>query len=252
MPRDEVTLRINGIQCAAGSSVSAGESELMRHIQRQTKHLTDKIRNVVARGVVSLVNDGLKMQGCQLKLLAGELVDNAEHPQNYGFTSHPHPGAEAFVVFANADRGQPLILVVDDRRFRVKGLTQGEVCLYTDEGDTITLKRGNRVEVKTHYAVVDAEQDITALAGGDVFVQAGQDITVTAGANLTAQVTGKAAVNAANVEIAATNAIMLTAPVITLAGGVMLPPAPGASGAGMSSAAPISITAPEITISEEC
>jgi phage baseplate assembly protein V len=135
------------------------DSELLRFIRRHFEHQARKLRNLVARGVVSLVNDGLKMQECQIKLLAGELIDKAERPQNSGFTSHPHPEAECFVVFADGERGHPLALVVDDRRYRVKGLKQGEVCIYTDEGDTVTFKRGNRMEVKTKHAVVEAEDD---------------------------------------------------------------------------------------------
>ena len=224
--------------------------ELLRCIQRLFEHHARKIRNLAARGVVSLVRDGLKMQDCQLKLLAGEVIESAEHPQNYGFTSHPHPEAEAFVVFVNGAREHPVILAVDDRRCRVKGWAQGEVCIYTDEGDTITLKRGNRVEVKTHYAAVEAQKDITAQAGGDVFVQAGKDITANAAMNLTALAGGKASVTAADVEIVAAGSITLTAPSIVLAGGVMLQPAPGAPTAGMSSSAPIAINAPEVSINE--
>ena len=215
--------------------------ELLRCIQRLFEHHARKIRNLAARGVVSLVRDGLKMQDCQLKLLAGEVIESAEHPQNYGFTSHPHPEAEAFVVFVNGAREHPVILAVDDRRFRVKGLAQGEVCIYTDEGDTITLKRGNRVEVKTRHAVVDASESCavtTKAYSVECETWSVKAQTATLEAEIAAGITVQ------------NGAASVTAPVITLAGALMLQPAPGAPTAGMSSSAPIAINAPEVSINE--
>jgi phage baseplate assembly protein V len=79
--------------------------------------------------------------------------------QQYGFSSHPHAGAECFVVFAGAGRDHPLVFSVDDRRFRVRASEPGEVVLYTDEGDTIRMKRGNRIEVETKHLAATAEED---------------------------------------------------------------------------------------------
>ena len=134
--------------------------ELMRFIQRLFERHARKMRNIVARGVVSLVQDGLKMQTNQIRLLDGEIIDSAERAQQYGFTSTPHDGAECFVVFAGADRAHPIILSVDDRRYRIKGSKPGEVVIYTDEGDTISLKRNNTIEVVTKHFVVTAEEDV--------------------------------------------------------------------------------------------
>lgn len=105
------------------------------------------INLMVGRAVVSLVNDALKMQGVQVQLLADEVRDNVERFQNYGFTSHPHPEAEAIVVSIGGNRNHAVVIAVDDRRYRLKGLAAGEVALYTDEGDKIVLKRGGIIEV---------------------------------------------------------------------------------------------------------
>jgi len=134
-------------------------AEIKRYIDRQIAHLARKMRNIVARGVVAMVDDGKKMQGLQISLLDGELIDNAERPQQYGFSAHPQKGAECFVVFAGANREHPLVLSVDDRRYRFKGGEEGEVIIYSDEGDAIHLKRGNIVEIKTKHLVIKAEDD---------------------------------------------------------------------------------------------
>ena len=94
---------------------------------------------MVARGVVSLVNDGLKLQGVQLAILDGEIRE-AERFQQYGFTSVPLPGAEAVVVFVGGRRDHGLVVAVDDRRYRKKGLLPGEVALYNQGGLSIVLR----------------------------------------------------------------------------------------------------------------
>lgn len=129
---------------------------VMRVLERQA----NRIKNIFARGVVNLVQDGLKMQGQQITLLDGEVVDNVERAQNYGFTSVPHAGAECFVGFIGSGREHGVILIVDDRRYRLKGLKGGEVALYTDEGDTLIFKRERTVELVTKNFVVKAEDSI--------------------------------------------------------------------------------------------
>ena len=92
--------------------------------------LGNKIRNLFSRGVVSMVNSALKMQGLQLKPQKNETIDQAEHAEPYGFSSAVLPGAEAFIAFVQADRSHPVALVVADRRYRPTDLKPGEVCLY--------------------------------------------------------------------------------------------------------------------------
>ncbi|KMQ73994.1 phage baseplate assembly protein V [Marinobacter subterrani] len=106
-----------------------------------------RIRLLVSRGVLKLVDDSLKLQGVQVSLLGGEPAW-AERFQEYGYTSHPHPGAEAIVAAVGGARAHLVALSVDDRRYRPKGLAAGEVCLYTDEGDEIRFKRGKIIAVK--------------------------------------------------------------------------------------------------------
>ncbi|WAP69035.1 phage baseplate assembly protein V [Jiella pelagia] len=111
---------------------------------------------LVSRAVVSAVSDGSKMQSLQLNALHGEVRDDVERFQNYGFTSVPHTGAEAVVVFPSGNREHGLVVVVDDRRYRLRSLSAGEVALYSDEGDAVVLKRGRVVEITTNTLRVNA------------------------------------------------------------------------------------------------
>ena len=66
-----------------------------RQTIRLLERLSRRMRNIVARGVISLVRDAHKWQSTQLELLDGEVLDDAERAQQYGFSSVPHAGAEA-------------------------------------------------------------------------------------------------------------------------------------------------------------
>lgn len=99
-----------------------------------------RLRLLVSRGVLKLVDDSLKLQGVQVALLGGEPAW-AERFQEYGYTSHPHPGAEAVVVSVGGARAHLVTLSVDDRRYRLTALKQGEVAIYDDQGQRVHLTR---------------------------------------------------------------------------------------------------------------
>lgn len=123
-----------------------------RLIARMIAPLSRAIGNMIARGSVALVNAASKMQTLQVRLLSGEAKDNVEHFEPYGFTAHPHPGAEALALFLGGDRSHGVVLVVADRRYRIQDLAEGEVAFYTDEdiasGDhRIHFKRGKEIHL---------------------------------------------------------------------------------------------------------
>lgn len=111
---------------------------------------------LVSRAVVTLVNDATKMQTLQLGLLADEALDGAEHWQPYGFTYKPHAGAEALVLAVGAHRAHSVVIACADRRYRLTSLEDGEVALYSDEGDKVHLKRGRVIEVLTETLNITA------------------------------------------------------------------------------------------------
>lgn len=107
------------------------------------------LTRLLARGTVVLANSANKLQALQMRLTAGEVIDDMEHFEPYGFTSHPLAGAEGVATFLGGDRSHGIVLVVADRRFRLKALEPGEVAIYTDEGDRIHFKRGRIIEIDT-------------------------------------------------------------------------------------------------------
>ncbi|WP_338919210.1 phage baseplate assembly protein V [Pseudomonas silesiensis] len=118
------------------------------------------MRNILARGLVALGNSASKLQSLQLRLLAGEVKDNVEHLEPYGFTACPQEGAEALAGFIGGDRSHAVVIVIADRRFRLQGLKSGEVALYTDEGDRLHFKRGRIIDIDTVTLNVKASASV--------------------------------------------------------------------------------------------
>lgn len=115
------------------------------------------LRNLVARAVLALVDDARKLQAAQVDMLDGESRADVERFQQYGFTSVPEPGAEAVMLAVGGSRSHMVAIAVDDRRYRKRGLKEGEVCLYSKFGDYVLLKDDGTIEVKaSNKVLVDA------------------------------------------------------------------------------------------------
>lgn len=130
-----------------------------------------RIGNMLARGSIASVNAANKMQGLQVRLLAGEVKDGVEHFEPYGFTAHPLGGAEALAAFFDGDRSHGVVFCVADRRYRLTSLAAGEVALYTwknaeAHGHRIIFKNDGSIEVAAKNITVKAEE--TARIEGDV------------------------------------------------------------------------------------
>lgn len=103
--------------------------------------LADRLRGMVSRCVVSLVSDSFKMQALQVTMMEGQTSDDVEHFQHYGFTSVPLPGAEGVALAVGGSTGHTIVINVDDRRYRLKGMRDGEVALYDDQGQKVHMTR---------------------------------------------------------------------------------------------------------------
>lgn len=134
---------------------------MTEQLTRFISPLTTRVRNMIVRGVIKLVDDKSKVQRIQASLLAGELKDGIERYQEYGISTNPPAGTEALVVFCGGSRNNGVIVATGDRKFRIKELQPGEVAIYTDEGDTIKLARNRKIQVSTMHLEVNAAEDVT-------------------------------------------------------------------------------------------
>lgn len=146
--------------------------------QRFLAPVMGRIQMMVSRIVLTRVDDDAGIQSVQAEGLADEVME-AERVQNYGYTSVPHPDAEGVAVFPGGLRSHPLIIAVDDRRYRLKGLKPGEVAIYDDLGQVVHLTReGVRVQTPLS-AEIEAGERIK-LKSPVVEIEASERFTVTA------------------------------------------------------------------------
>ena len=143
------------------------------------------ISDFFARGVMTLADGAKKMRAVQVRLLADEIRDDLEHVEPYGFSSEPHPEAEAFTLFFDGDRSHGIVFTIADRRYRLKPLKTGEVAIFDDLGQKAHLTREG-LEVYTPgwlHATVDKDAEITV--GGNVTESVGGDVSATVTGNVT-------------------------------------------------------------------
>ena len=118
--------------------------------------LKRRVMLMISRAVITLVDDSLKLQSLQASAMPGELLEDIERFQEYGFSSVPLPGTEAVLVFPGGNREHGICVGTDDRKFRPTGLNPGETCIYDYAGNMVIIKAGE-IEVKhTAKCVVNA------------------------------------------------------------------------------------------------
>lgn len=96
---------------------------------------------------------GVQMQGLAGETVVGELA------QHYGFTSGPLAGAEFIALPIGGNSKHVVVIATEDARYRLK-VQDGEVALYSDEGDHVHLKRGRVIEVETETLLVKATKKV--------------------------------------------------------------------------------------------
>lgn len=120
-------------------------SQVAGLVMRIIGPMVNRIYMMISRGVVQLVYDNLKMQNVQIALVDGELTDNVENFQPYGFTSQAQPGAEGIFLSVGAVRGAGVVLCVADRTVRPMNMNKGDVALHHLGGIRVYLDNTNDV-----------------------------------------------------------------------------------------------------------
>ncbi len=115
-------------------------------MRASTASLASRIFLAISRGTLTRTNDATKMQMADVRLLHDEAIAGAERFQDYGFTSVPKPAddtgtAEVIAVFVSGNRSHPIVIRVDDRRYRQKNLQPGESTQYDDQGQQVYISR---------------------------------------------------------------------------------------------------------------
>ncbi len=160
--------------------------DILDQVRALIQPLQTRLANAAARAVISNVDASGKRQILQLIVLDGEEVDDCEHMQNYGFASRPITGAEAVVIFPNGDRGHPLVVAVEDKRYHPDGLETGECAMYNNASAWVRLREDGIVEAGNRggaFQALATKADLDALA--DYVSGHSHKTTATVGASTT-------------------------------------------------------------------
>lgn len=113
---------------------------------QELKRAFRKIRRINQRGLVRRVSYANKTRFMQLQGEGAEPLDNIEHLEPFGFTSHPVAGAEGIVLAFNGNGSHSVVFCVGDRRYRLV-IDEGEVAIYNRHGDKVHIKDNREIDV---------------------------------------------------------------------------------------------------------
>lgn len=132
---------------------------MIPQLDQRIRRALSTIRNAF-RGRIRRVNSAVPVQLVQLDALAGEQLQAAELMQHYGYTSNPPADTMAVVLPIGGKTAHGIIIATEHGSYRLQMLKPGEVALYTDEGDNITLKQGRITEINTQHLIINASSDV--------------------------------------------------------------------------------------------
>lgn len=124
-------------------------------IQRAIDKATASVRRPF-RAVLTAIKLLSAVQLVQAEALAGERLQDHELMQHYGLTSAPPDGTQLIVLPLGGRTAHGVVIATEHGAYRFKLAAQGEVALYSDEGDHVYLKRGRVMEIVTNTLLVKA------------------------------------------------------------------------------------------------
>jgi phage baseplate assembly protein V len=137
-----------------------------------------KIRLMVARGIVKLVQDsGLQLM--QLDLLDEETRDGVERVQNYGHRGHPPQGSTVATVAVGGSRDH-LVVVACEHPDHVPPLESGESAMYAMFGQLFKMDKEGNVTLVCKDFNIQASGNVTAAAAGNYTATAGGNLGISA------------------------------------------------------------------------
>lgn len=122
---------------------------MFREVKPILSSLSQRLRLVVSKAILDVVDDSTPLQTCKIGLYDDEVDEGVERIQEYGFSSVPPKGSEAVAFEVGGSRDQLLVLGTDSHDFRPVGGLSGEACMYTQFGHLIKLASDGSVMITT-------------------------------------------------------------------------------------------------------
>lgn len=168
------------------------------------------------------VDDSGPLQMISIEGLRGELRDDCPRISEWGLASNPPLSSQAVVLALGADRGQLVVIGVEDRNTRRKNIPVGAVEIYSshataririDSAGVISID-GTQVNGTTGPVTLNVTGNVAITASGTAAITAtgaatvnGSAVTVNASGAATINAGGAATVSAASVAIGSATVI---------------------------------------------
>jgi phage baseplate assembly protein V len=115
-------------------------------MKHEVQRLMRKVRRLNQRGLVRRSSYSDKRRYLQILTEGEHLLNNVEHLEPFGFTSHPEAGAQGIVLAFNGNGSHSVVFCVGDKRYRLE-ISEGEVCIYNRHGDKVHIKDNREIDV---------------------------------------------------------------------------------------------------------
>lgn len=132
---------------------------MIEEIDKRIRRALNAIRQAF-RGLISRINTHGPVVIVQGEGLAGEPVTDAELFQHYGFTSAPPAGTMMVVVPIGGRSSHGIVVATEHGEYRLKALKDGEVAIYTREGDSVVLGQGRVIDITTKTLNIHASEAV--------------------------------------------------------------------------------------------
>lgn len=107
--------------------------------------VVDRIMSLFSMGTVARVDDSNALQLIDVDGPGDEDFQEVERLQPYGITANVPDGSEVICIHINGLREHPIAIVIDSSEHRITGLKKGEVCVYSQHGNTILLNEDGEI-----------------------------------------------------------------------------------------------------------
>lgn len=120
--------------------------EIAKLVKRKVQaEVGGRLRGMIRRGILGAVMPGPGVSA-QVKSTFGDLDDEVEVFQQYGFYSIPNGGAECVLLRAGGAREHTIAILPGDRTTAPAGVAPGEVAVYHPSGSQIVMRTDGSIE----------------------------------------------------------------------------------------------------------
>jgi phage baseplate assembly protein V len=115
-------------------------------MQKISEMITNRIRNMFARGEVKSVTQG-NTATAKVEFLEGEVFDGIEMPHQFGHQSSPPIGSEVLAIFLGGNRDHGSIIATFNKAHSKTDLAEGEAALFSQSGSTVLIKADGSIHL---------------------------------------------------------------------------------------------------------